>query len=168
MRKVLIAVVVVALVLGVTGSSFAGLGLSVGTRYHVSLKDIPDTDFDKSHLSFLAGLRHRAGLLILDVDVDYRAKMGDVDYSLTPKISFLVDILGTGIYAGAGIEETYVQWASGDAGWSDLNYVLQAGTEIALEPLSLILDAYYESANFSLKEIDTSFITFGARLIWYL
>ncbi len=167
MRKLLIAALILTLVLGVTGSSFAGLGLGMGTRYHVSLKDIEGTDFDQNHLSFLAGLRYKVSWLILDADVDYRPKAGDVTYSLTPKISFLVDILGTGFYVGAGIEKTYVKWASEEPEWSDLGYVLQAGKEIGLGPLSLILDAYYDSAALPLKDIDTDFITFGARLLWY-
>lgn len=167
MRKLVIVVIVVTLVLGMSGSSFAQVGFGLGTRYHVPLKDIPDTDFDKSHLSLLGGLRFKATWFILDIDVDYRPKMGDVTYSLTPKASFLVDILGSGFYAGAGIEETYVKWASEESEWSELTYVLQVGKEIDLESLSLILDAYYESANFSLKDIDTNFITFGARLLWY-
>jgi len=66
MRKLLIAALVLTLVLGVTGSSFAGLGLGMGTRYHVSLKDIEGTDFDQNHLSFLAGLRYKVSWLILD------------------------------------------------------------------------------------------------------
>ena len=167
MKKLLIAALVVVLVLGVTGSSFAELGLGVGTRYHVALKDIEDTDFDQNYLSFLGGLRYRVGWFILDADVDYRPKAGDVTYSLTPKVSFLFDILGTGFYAGAGIEKTYVEWASEESEWSDLGYVLQAGKEIGLGPVSLILDAYYDSETFSVKDIDTDFITFGARLLWY-
>ena len=167
MRKFFLAGLVLALVLGVTGSSFARVGLGMGTRYHVALKDIQGTDFDKSHLSFLGGLRFKVIWLILDADVDYRPKVGDVTYSLTPKISFLLDILGTGFYAGAGIEKTYVKWASEEPEWSDLSYVLQVGKEIGLGHLSLILDAYYESATFSLKDIDTDFISFGARLFWY-
>ena len=51
MRKLLIAALVLTLVLGVTGSSFAGLGLGMGTRYHVPLKDIEGTDFDQNYLS---------------------------------------------------------------------------------------------------------------------
>ena len=167
MRKLLIVLIVLALVLGLTGSSFARVGLGVGGRYHMALKDIPGTEFDQSHLSFLGGLRFKVIWLILDADVDYRPGVGDVTYSLTPKISFLVDILGTGFYAGAGIEKTYVKWALEEAEWSDFTYVLQAGREISLGPLSLILDAYYESPSPFSQEIDTNFITFGARLFWY-
>jgi len=169
-RKLFIALIVLALVLGLSGSSFARVGLGVGTRYHVALKDIPGTDFDQNHLSFLGGLRLKVIWLVLDADVDYRPGVGDVAYSLTPKISFLVDILGTGFYGGAGIEKTYVKWVSEDPEWSDLIYVVQVGREIGLGPLSLSLDAYYEyygSETFSLKDIDTNFITFGARLFWY-
>ncbi len=170
MRKFFIALIVLLLVLGLTGSSFARVGLGIGTRYHMALKNIPGTEFDQSHLSFLGGLRLKVIWLILDADVDYRPGVGDVTYSLTPKISFLVDILGTGFYAGAGIEKTYLKWASEDPEWSDLIYVVQVGREISLGPLSLSLDAYYEyygSGTFSLEEIDTNFITFGARLFWY-
>jgi len=169
-RKLFIALIVVLLVLGLAGSSSARVGLGIGSRYHVPLKDIEGTEFDQSHLSFLGGLRFKVIWLILDADVDYRPGVGDVAYSLTPKISFLVDILGTGFYAGAGIEYTYVKWVSEDLEWSDLIYVVQVGREIGLGPLSLSLDAYYEyygSETFSLKEIDTNFITFGARLFWY-
>ena len=167
MRKLLISALVLVLVLGITGSSVAGLGLGMGTRYHVALKDIDGTDFDQNHLSFLGSLRYKVSWFILDADVDYRPKAGDVTYSLTAKISFLFDILGTGFYVGAGVEKTYVKWASEDPEWSDLGYVLQAGKEIGLSDLSLILDAYYESATLSLKDIDTDFITFGLRLLWY-
>jgi len=166
-RKLLIVLIVLALVLGLTGSSFARVGLGVGGRYHMALKDIPGTEFDQSHLSFLGGLRFKLIWLILDADVDYRPGVGDVTYSLTPKISFLVDILGTGFYAGAGVEKTYVKWALEEAQWSDLTYVLQVGREISLGPLSLILDAYYESPSPFPQEIDTNFITFGARLFWH-
>jgi hypothetical protein len=166
-RKLLIAALLLVLVLGLTGSSFARIGLGIGSRYHVALKDIQGTDFDDSHLSFLAGLRLKVIWLILDGDVDYRPGGGDITYSLTPKISFLVDILGTGFYAGVGIEKTYVKWALEEAEWSKLTYVLQAGREIGLGPLSLILDAYYEQPTLSLKDIEAGFITFGARLFWY-
>jgi len=166
-RKLLIGALVLALVLGLSESSFARVGLGVGSRYHVALKDIPGTDFDQSHLSFLGGLRFKVMWLILDADVDYRPKVGDVTYTLTPKLSFLVDILGTGFYAGAGIEKTYLKWASEKGEWSGLTYVLQVRREIGLGPLSLILDAYYEPTSPSLKDIDTNFITFGALLFWY-
>ena len=168
MRKLLIAALVLALVLGVTGSSLAQVGLALGARSHVPLKDIPNTDFDKNHLSLLGGLRCKAAWFIVDADIDYRPKMGDVTYSLTPKVSFLVDILGSGFYAGAGIEKTYVEWASEKSEWSDLYYVLQVGVEIGGGSPSLILDTYYDSPTFSLKDIETEFITFGARLLWYL
>jgi len=167
MRKLLIGALVLALVLGLSRSSFARVGLGIGSRYHVALKDVPGTDFDQSHLSFLGGLRFKVTWLILDADVDYRPKVGDVSYSLTPKLSFLVDILGTGFYAGAGIEKTYLKWASETGEWSDPTYVLQVGREIGLGPLSLILDVYYEPTSPSLKDIDTNFITLGARLFWY-
>lgn len=167
MRKLLIGALVLALVLGLSKSSFARVGLGIGSRYHVALKDVQGTDFDQSHLSFLGGLRFKVTWLILDADVDYRPKVGDVSYSLTPKLSFLVDILGTGFYAGAGIEKTYLKWASENGEWSDPTYVLQVGREIGLGPLSLILDVYYEPTSPSLKDIDTNFITLGARLFWY-
>ena len=167
MRKLVIAALVLALVVGVTGSSLAQVGLTLGARSHVPLKDIPDTDFDKNHLSLLGGLRFKAGWFILDADIDYRPKQGDVTSSLTPMISFLVDILESGFYAGAGVQKTYVEWASEKSEWSDLYYVLQVGVEIGGGSPSLVLDAYYDSPTFSVKDIDAQFITFGARLLWY-
>jgi len=108
------------------------------------------------------------GGIVLDFDVDYRPAMSEIDYSLAPKISLLIDVPLIPIYAGMGLRKTYVKWASGNPEWSELTYVLQAGWDlIALGPLSLILDAYYESTSFSVKDIDIASITFGARLFWY-
>ncbi len=169
LKKIIVAAAVLVLLLGIGTSSFAAVGLGAGARYHVALKNIPGTSFEESHLSFLGGLRLKVVWFILDADLDYRPlPQEDVIYSLTPKLSFLVDILGTGFYAGAGLEKTYMKWTSQTPEWSDLTYVLQVGREMNLGPLSLVLDAYYESLAFSLKDIDTKFITFGARLFWYL
>jgi len=168
-KKVLVLVVILALILGIGGTSWATRGVAFGSRYHMPAKDIPGTDFDRSHLSFSGGYRYRSNGLILDADIDYWPGVGDVTYSVTPKISLLFDIVIIPIYAGLGVEKTYVEWSSGDKEWGDLTYVLQLGAEIVnLGPFTLLLDAYYDSTTLSLKDIDVDFITLGARLIWYL
>ena len=169
MKKVLVVVVILALMLGIGGTSWATGGVAFGTRYHIPVKDIGGTDFDKSHLSFSGGYRYKSNGFILDADVDYWTGVGDVTYSVTPKISLLFDIVILPIYAGLGVQKTYVKWDSDDTEWGDLTYVLQLGTEILdLGSLKLLLDAYYDSTNLSLKDIDVGVITLGARLIWYL
>jgi len=168
-KKVLVVAMILALILGIGGTSWATRGVAFGSRYHIPVKDVVGTDFDRSHLSFSGGLRYRGNGLILDADVDYWPGLGDVTYSVTPKISVLLDIVILPIYAGLGVEQTYVEWSSGDKEWGDLTYVLQLGAEIVdLGSLTLLLDAYYDSTSLSLKDIDASFITLGARLIWYL
>jgi len=143
------------------------VGIGLGTHYNVALRDIDISNFDDSHLSYVVSLRTKAAWIMLDGGLKYRPNLGDISYTFSPRISFLVDILGSGIYGGAGIQKTYTQWTSGTSEWSNLTYLLQAGWEVRLGALSLSLDAQYESPIFSLQDINTDFITFGARVFIY-
>ncbi len=164
----LIAAVII-LVTGLTCSSaLAKIDIGLGTHYNMALEHIDISSFDKSHLSYVASVRAKAAWFILDGSLDYRPNPGvDISLALSPRISFLVDILGSGIYGGVGVQKTYIRWTSGTTEWSNLSYILQAGWEIGLGALSLSLDAQYESPTFSL-DIDPGFITFGARIFFSL
>jgi len=148
-------------------SAAGKMGVGLGTHYNVALKDIDISEFDNSHLSYLASLRAKVTWIMLDGTLDYRPCTGDISYTLSPRISFLVDLLGSGMYGGVGIQSTYVKWVSGTPEWSNFVYLLQAGWEVRLGVLSLSLDAQYESPVFSLQDINTDFITFGARVFLY-
>jgi len=143
------------------------MGIGLGTHYNVALKDIDISNFDNSHLSYVASLRTKTAWVMLDGSLDYRPNLGDISYAFSPRLSFLIDILGSGIYGGVGVQKTYIQWTSGGSEWSNLAYVLQAGWELGLGDVSLSLDAQYESPVFSLQDINTDFITFGARIFLY-
>ena len=159
---------IVAVIILITGlaysSALAKIGIGLGAHYNVAAIDI--SGFDKTHLSYVASVRAKAAWFILDGSLDYRPNPGvDISLTLSPRISFLVDILGSGIYGGVGVQKTYIGWTSGTPEWSNLAYILQAGWEIGLGALSLSLDAQYESPVFSL-DIDPGFITFGARIFF--
>ncbi len=164
---------IVAMIILITGlayfSALAKIGIGLGTHYNVAVKDIDISSFDKSHLSYIASVRAKVTWFMLDGSLDYRSNPGDdISLTLSPRISFLVDILGSGIYGGVGVQKTYIRWTSGTPEWSPgLAYVLQAGWEMHLGALSLVLDAQYESPVFSL-DIDPGFITFGARIFFFL
>ena len=168
-KKIGLIVTVVILITGLAYSSaLAKIGIGLGAHYNVALKDFDTPSFDKSHLSYIASVRAKAAWFILDGSLDYRPNPGvDISLTLSPRISFLVDILGSGIYGGVGVQKTYIGWTSGTPEWSNLAYILQAGWEIGLGALSLALDAQYESPDFSL-DIDPGFITFGARIFFSL
>ena len=163
---------IVAIIVLITGLAYscpalAKIGIGLGAHYNAALKDIDISSFDKSHLSYVASVRAKAAWFILDGGLDYRPNPGvDISLTLSPRISFLVDIMGSGIYGGVGVQKTYIRWTSGTPEWSNLAYILQAGWEIGLGALSLSLDAQYESPVFSL-DIDPGFITFGARIFLY-
>lgn len=143
------------------------MGVGLGVHYNVALKDIGISEFDNSHLSYLASLRAKVAWIMLDGSLDYRPGIvGDISYTLSPRISFLVDVLGSGMYGGVGIQKTYIHWTSITPEWSNFAYILQAGWEISLGALSLALDAQYESPVFPV-DIDPGFITFGARIFLY-
>ena len=167
-KKIGLIVTVIILITGLTYSSaLAKIGIGLGTHYNMALKDIDISSFDKSHLSYLASVRAKAAWFMLDGSFDYRPNPGgDISFTLSPRISFLADILGSGIYGGVGVQKTYVHRTLGTSEWSNLAYILQAGWEISLGALSLALDAQYESPVFSL-DIDPGFITFGARIFLY-
>ena len=169
-KKIGLIVTVIILITGLAYSSaLAKIDIGLGTHYNMALKDIDISSFDKSHLSYVASVRAKAAWFILDGSLDYRPNPGvDISLTLSPRISFLVDILGSGIYGGVGVQKTYIRWTSGTPEWSPgLAYLLQAGWEMHLGALSLVLDAQYESPVFSL-DIDPGFITFGARIFFSL
>ncbi len=163
---------IVAMIILITGlaysSALAKIGVGLGAHYNVAVKDIDISSFDKNHLSYIASVRAKVTWFMLDGSLDYRPNPGDdISFTLSPRISFLVDILGSGIYGGVGVQKTYIRWTSGTPEWSNLAYILQAGWETSLGALSLALDAQYESPVFSL-DIDPGFITFGARIFFFL
>lgn len=168
-KKISLIVAVIILVTGLACSSaLAKIGIGLGAHYNVALDAIDISSFDKSHLSYVASVRIKAAWFMLDGSLDYRPDPGvDISWTLSPRISFLVDILGSGIYGGAGVQQTYIRWTSIPPELSDLAYILQAGWEISLGALLLALDAQYESPVFSL-DIDPGFITFGARIFFFL
>ncbi len=168
-KKIGLIVTVIILITGLAYSSaLAKIGIGLGTHYNVALKEIDISSFDKSHLSYVASVRGKAAWFMLDGSVDYRPNPGDdISYIISPRISVLVDILGSGIYGGVGVQKTYIQWTSITPEVSDLAYLLQAGWEISLGALSVALDAQYESPVPSFQDIDPGFITFGARVFLY-
>ena len=168
-KKIGLIVAMIILITGLTYSSaLAKIGIGLGAHYNVAVKDIDISSFDKSHLSYIASVRAKVTWFMLDGSLDYRPNPGDdISFTLSPRISFLVDILGSGIYGGVGVQKTYIHWTSGTPEWSNPAYILQAGWEIGLGALSLALDAQYESPDFSL-DIDPGFITFGARIFFSL
>lgn len=168
-KRIGLVVAMIVLIAGLTYSSaLAKIGIGLGAHYNVALDAIDIYSFDNSHLSYVASVRAKVAWFILDGSLDYRPKPGvDISFALSPRISFLVDILGSGIYGGVGVQETYISWTSGTPEWSNLSYILQAGWEIGLGALSLSLDAQYESPTLSL-DIDPGFITFGARIFFSL
>ena len=168
-KKIGLIVMMIILITGLAYSSaLAKIGIGLGAHYNVALKDIDISSFDKSHLSYVASVRAKAAWFMLDGSLDYRLNPGsDISFTLSPRISFLVDILGSGIYGGVGVQQTYIHWTSITPELSDVAYILQAGWEISLGALSLALDAQYESPVLSLQDIDPGFITFGARIFLY-
>lgn len=167
-KKIRLIVMVILLITGLACSSaLAKIGIGLGAHYNVALKDIDISSFDKSHLSYVPSVRAKVAWFMLDGSLDYRPNPGsDISFTLSPRISFLVDILGSGIYGGVGVQQTYIRWTSITPELSNLTYILQAGWEISLGALSLSLDAQYESPDLSL-DIDPGFITFGARIFLY-
>ena len=165
----IVAMIVLIAVLAYSYPALAKIGIGLGAHYNVALDAIDISSFDKSHLSYVPSVRAKAAWFILDGSLDYRPNPGsDISFTLSPRISFLVDILGSGIYGGVGVQKTYIRWTSGTPEWSPgLAYLLQAGWEMHLGALSLVLDAQYESPVFSL-DIDPGFITFGARIFFFL
>ena len=169
-KKIGLIVTVIILITGLAYSSaLAKIGIGLGAHYNVALEAFDISSFDKSHLSYIASVRAKAAWFILDGSLDYRPNPGgDISLTLSPRISFLVDILGSGIYGGGGVQKTYVYRTLGTSGFSPgFTYLLQAGWEISLGALSLSLDAQYESPDLSL-DIDPGFITFGARIFFSL
>lgn len=169
-KKIGLIVAVIILITGLAYSSaLAKIGIGLGAHYNMAVKDIDISSFDKSHLSYVASARAKVTWFMLDGSLDYRPNPGDdISFTLSPRISFLVDILGSGIYGGVGVQKTYIRWTSGTPEWSPgLAYLLQAGWEMHLGALLLALDAQYESPVFSL-DIDPGFITFGARIFFLL
>jgi len=168
-KKIGLILTVIILITGLAYSSaLAKIGIGLGAHYNVALKDFDTPSFDKSHLSYIASVRAKAAWFMLDGSLDYRPNPGgDISFTLSPRISFLVDILGSGIYGGVGVQKTYIHWTSITPELSDLAYILQAGWEISLGALSLALDAQYESPVPSFQDIDPGFITFGARIFLY-
>ena len=165
-KKIGLIVTVIILITGLAYSSaLAKIGIGLGAHYNVAAIDI--SGFDKTHLSYVASVRAKAAWFMLDGSLDYRPNPGgDIALTLSPRISFLVDILGSGIYGGVGVQKTYIHRTLGTSGFSPgFAYLLQAGWEIGLGALSLSLDAQYESPALP-TDIDPGFITFGARIFF--
>jgi len=156
MKKLILISVVITMVLGLTQSCLGkgNRGIGLGAHY----KD--------NYLSYVASLRTKIGLIMIDSSLDYCPPMDEISYVLTPRISLFVNILGTRFYAGSGIEISYT---SGTSEWSDLVYILQGGWEIfRLGALSLNLDAQCKLVSlFPPQEINPEPVTFGARLLVY-
>lgn len=168
-KKIGLTVTMIILITGLAYSSaLAKIGIGLGAHYNVALQEIDISSFDENHLSYIASVRAKVAWFMLDGSLDYRPNPGgDISLTLSPRISFIVDILGSGIYGGVGVQTTYVQRTLGISGWSaGLAYLLHAGWETSLGALSLALDAQYESPDLSLN-IDPGFITFGARIFLY-
>ena len=163
----IVAIIVLIAALAYSCPALGKIGIGLGAHYNMALENIDISSFDKSHLSYVASVRAKVAWFMLDGSLDYRPNPGgDISWTLSPRISFLVDILGSGIYGGVGVQKTYIYWTSIPPELSDLAYILQAGWEISLGVLSLALVAQYESPVPTL-DIDPGFITFGARIFLY-
>lgn len=167
-KRIGLVVAMIVLIAGLTYSSaLAKIGIGLGAHYNVALDAIDIYSFDNSHLSYLASVRAKVAWFMLEGSLDYRPNPGDdISFTLSPRISFLVDILGSGVYGGVGVQEIYMHWTSETPEWSNPAYILQAGWEIGLGALSLSLDAQYQSPAFPM-DINPGFITFGARIFLY-
>jgi len=156
MKKLILISVTIIMVLGLTQSCLGkgNRGIGLGAHY----KD--------NYLSYVASLRTKIGLIMIDSSLDYCPPMDEISYVLTPRISLFVNILGTRFYAGSGIEISYT---SGTSEWSDLVYILQGGWEIfRLGAVSLNLDAQCKLLSlFPPQDINPEPVTFGARLLVY-
>ena len=169
MKKAVIIALALMLILGIRGLSKGQnkIGLTIGTFYNIALPETGETNGNNNHFSLMGGFRSRFNTIILNTDIDYQSENEDVAYIITSKISLLKKILKGGFYLGAGIQKSFIKWASGDKEDPDFTYFIQAGWEIPGENASLALDVCYELSPFLQQGIDADFIGLGIRLLFY-
>jgi hypothetical protein len=169
MKKIMTIALALVLVLGTAGLSSEKnkIGLTIGTFYNIALPQKGETNGKNNHFSLTGGFRLKFDTTILNTDIDYQSENEDITYIITSKISLLKEILTSGFYLGAGIQKSFIKWASGDKEDSDFTYFIQAGWEIPGENVSLALDVSYELSPFLQQGIDADFIGLGIRLLFY-
>jgi hypothetical protein len=169
MKKIIIIVLASVLVLGIAelSSGENKIGLTIGTFYNIALPGGEETSGDNNHFSLTGGFRSKFDTIILNTDIDYQSENEDITYIITSKISLLKEILTSGFYLGAGIQKSFIKWASGYKENSDFTYFIQAGWEIPGENVSLTLDVSYELSPFLQQGMDVDFIGLGIRLLFY-
>ncbi len=169
MKKIMIIALVLVLILGTAGLSSGKnkIGLSIGTFYNIALPQKGETNGNNNHFSLMGGFHLKFDTIILNTDIDYQSEKEDITYIITSKISLLKEILTSGFYLGAGIQKSFIKWASGDKEDSDFTYFIQAGWEIPGENVSLALDVSYELSPFLQQGMDVDFIGLGIRLLFY-
>jgi len=168
MKKIMIIALALVLILGIAGLSSGKnkIGLTIGTFYNIALPQKGETNGNNNHFSLTGGFRSKFDTIILNTDIDYQSENEneDITYIITSKISLLKEILTSGLYLGAGIEN---KWISGVTETPDFTYFIQAGWEIPGENVSLALDVSYELSPFLQQGIDADFIGLGIRLLFY-
>jgi len=180
MKKKFIFLGLATLMLGVTFPAHAQVdfGLGAGVNYNRYLGDMKKEDFkiSRDYFSYLVSARMEfLGFLGAEAIFDYYPGQDDIDYSMTPKATATLGLIGNIIQVGAGINKTYTKIKLSGGGsegeWSDLSYHLKAGVQIPLGDIWLNADAYYFVDQFKydkiVKDFDEDMITFGARVHYH-
>jgi len=174
MRLLGIVVLALALLAVIAGPAAAQveMGFGAGVLYNKMLGSIEDDDWkiDEDYFSYLLSLKLQlAGFLGVEGILNYYPGKGDIDYTLTPMATGVINLLGDLVNVGAGINASYVKYDVPGSGsedkWSELTYHLKAGVQIPLGPIWLNGDVYYFIDQFKdVEDFDKDYLTFGARL----
>jgi len=143
----------------------AGHSIGGGAYYQKTLGDIKDSDeFDEDAISWMACYQLELNKLVkIEADLEIAPDYGGSDEILYQPQGYV--LLGTWIYAGAGIGIGYL-----DGEWNDDPfYAFRAGLDLPLgERIHLDINANYRFMDASvlddIDEEDADAITFGALL----
>jgi hypothetical protein len=165
MRISVLALLVAAVTVGATSTSFAGAKFGGGLHYLRNLADIKDDGnvqgFDKNSYSILGSVMFAGPLISLEGQAEYIFNFyGSDEAAWAPQVYALI---GGMIYGGVGMG-----WYHTKSEWSDAFYNLRAGVNVGLAGLNLdVYGTYQFFSDDELKDLtgeDFNAVTFAAIL----
>jgi hypothetical protein len=162
MKKILVALLLVAFALPLRAAPANRPAVSAGIRRHTDHSVMTELPFDEGDISYTAGWEIHDPSGYWQLLIGYTPEVGGtnaVDYVITPQLNLLLE--DRGWQAGVGVLGSYVKTDAG-SDWTDVYWQFLLGFTLQLPAFSVDIVSYYPFKSWGdLSDFDTGDLEFG-------